>query len=122
MDPDQKKGKTTQGSLWVIGRPGSDVVFDWRLSRAHHEANSLLQGFEGILQSDGYGAYDSFALKNEAVKRIACWAHVRRKFVEAESESPPAVRMGLRLIGQLYQTNLTAIKSATAPNFALIDV
>jgi hypothetical protein len=53
MDPDQKKGKTTQGYLWVIGRPGSDVVFDWRLSRAHHEANSLLQGFEGILQSDG---------------------------------------------------------------------
>ena len=52
------KGKTTQGYLWVIGRPGSDVVFDWRLSRAHHEANSLLQGFEGILQSDGYGAYE----------------------------------------------------------------
>ena len=103
MDPDQKKGKTTQGSLWVIGRPGSDVVFDWRLSRAYHEANSLLQGFEGILQSDGYGAYDSFALKNEAVKRIACWAHVRRKFVEAESESPSAVRMVLRLIGQLYR-------------------
>ena len=40
--------------------------------------------------------------KNEAVKRIACWAHVRRKFVEAESESPSAV-MVLRLIGQLYQ-------------------
>ena len=63
-----RKRKTTQGSLVT---PGSDVVFDWRLSRAHHEANSLLQGFEGILQSDGYGAYESFALKNEAVKRIA---------------------------------------------------
>lgn len=33
MDPDVKKGKTTQGYLWVIGKPGSDVVFDWRLTR-----------------------------------------------------------------------------------------
>ncbi|MDQ8196432.1 transposase, partial [Coraliomargarita sp. SDUM461004] len=34
MDPDQKKGKTTQGYLCVMGKPGSDVVFDWQLSRA----------------------------------------------------------------------------------------
>ncbi len=33
-DPDQKKGKTEQGWLWAISRPGGDVVFDWRLSRA----------------------------------------------------------------------------------------
>ena len=56
MGPDQKKGKTTQGYLWVIGKPRSDVVFDWRLSRKHDEATSLLDGFEGVLQSDGYGA------------------------------------------------------------------
>jgi transposase len=103
MDPDQKKGKTTQGYLWVIGKPGSDVVFDWRLSRKHDEATSLLDGFEGVLQSDGYGAYDSFAKQHENVVRVACWAHVRRKFVEAESESPVAVRMVLRLIGHLYR-------------------
>ena len=102
MDPDQKKGKTTQGYLWVIGKPGSDVVFDWRLSRAHAEATSLLDGFEGVLQSDGYGAYESFAKQHEQVVRVACWAHARRKFVEAESEAPVAVRMVLGLIGQLY--------------------
>ena len=103
MDPDQKKGKTTQGYLWVIGRPGSDVVFDWRLGRAHNEATSLLKGFTGVLQSDGYGAYESFAKENEQVVRVACWAHTRRKFVEAESESPQAVRMVLGLIGHLYR-------------------
>lgn len=32
-------------------------------------------------------------LKSNPVKRIACWAHVRRKFVEDELESPPALRM-----------------------------
>ena len=91
MDPDLKKGKTTQGYLWLIGRPGSDVVFDWRLTRGHGEATTLLEGFAGLLQSDGYAAYDSFAKNNETVTRIACWAHVRRKFVEAQKESPQAV-------------------------------
>jgi hypothetical protein len=103
MDPDQKKGKTTQGYLWVIGKPGSDVVFDWRLGRGYDEATSLLDGFQGVLQSDGYGAYERFAKKNEHVVRVACWAHARRKFVEAESESPQAVRMVLGLIGHLYR-------------------
>lgn len=102
MEPDQKKGKTTQGYLWVIGKPGSDVVFDWQLSRAHKHATDLLKGFEGTLQSDGYQAYDRFATDHENIVRVACWAHVRRKFVEAEREAPQAVRMVLGLIGQLY--------------------
>jgi len=102
MDPDQKKGKTAQGYLWLIGKPGSDVVFDWRLTRQHEEATSLLEGFEGLLQSDGYGAYESLANKSDALTRIACWAHVRRKFVEAEKEAPQAVQFVLRLIGNLY--------------------
>ena len=102
MDPDVKRGKTSQGQLWLIGKPGSDVVFDWRLTRGHGEATTLLEGFEGLLQSDGYAAYESFARDNEGVTRIACWAHVRRKFVEAEKESPQAVQLVLSLIGSLY--------------------
>lgn len=101
-DPDIKKGKTSQGQLWLIGKPDSDVVFDWRLTRTHDEAVSLLEGFQGQLQSDGYAAYESFAEDNDGVTRIACWAHVRRKFVEAQSESPQAVQLMLRLIGGLY--------------------
>ncbi len=103
MDPDLKKGKTTQGYLWLIGKPGGDVVFDWRLTRRHEEATGLLEGFEGLLQSDGYRAYESLADRNDALTRIACWAHVRRKFVEAEKEAPQAVQLVLRLIGSLYK-------------------
>jgi hypothetical protein len=53
-DPEEKRGGTTQGYLWVISRPGADVVFEWRLSRRHWELTSLLYGFKGVLQSDGY--------------------------------------------------------------------
>jgi len=50
LDPELKMGKAQQGYLWVIGKPGGNVVFDWRLSRRHDEATTLLEGFEGVLQ------------------------------------------------------------------------
>ena len=67
-DPDEKRGGTSQGWLWVISRPGGDVVFDWRLSRRHGEATSLLRGFRGVLQSDAYPAYGNFARENPGVE------------------------------------------------------
>ena len=102
-DPDEKRGGTTQGWLWVISRPGGDVVFDWRLSRRHGELTSLLADYRGILQSDGYEAYPSFARTREGVVWVGCWAHARRYFVEALAERPKAGQVVLRLIGRLYQ-------------------
>lgn len=102
-DPDEKKAGTTQGWLWVISRPGGDVVFDWRLSRRHGELTSLLQDYRGLLQSDGYEAYPSFARSREGVVWLGCWAHARRYFVEAMAERPKAVNLILRLIGRMYR-------------------
>ncbi len=102
-DPDEKRGGTTQGYLWVISRPGADVVFDWRLSRRHGELTSLLTGFQGILQSDGYEAYPSYVRSHAGVTWVGCWAHARRYFVEAVAERPKAVQLVLRLIAQLYR-------------------
>ncbi len=101
-DPDHKRGATIQGYLWVISRPGADVVFDWRMSRRHGELTSLLGGFKGVLQADAYGAYASHERKHEGVTRVGCWAHARRYFVEAMKEDPKAVDLVLRLIRQLY--------------------
>lgn len=101
-DPDEKRGGTTQGYLWVISRPGADVVFDWRLSRRHGELTSLINGFQGVLQSDGYEAYPSYVRSHSGVAWVGCWAHARRYFVEAMGEKPKAVQLVLRLIGQLY--------------------
>jgi transposase len=102
-DPDEKKGGTIEGWLWVISRPGDDVVFDWRLSRRHGELTSLINGYTGILQSDGYSAYASHAKAHPGITWVACWAHARRRFFESQGENPKAVELILRLIGQLYQ-------------------
>ncbi len=101
-DPDEKRGGTTQGWLWVISRPGGDVVFDWRLSRRHGELTSLLGDYRGLLQSDAYAAYPAFARQRAGVVWLGCWAHARRYWVEALAGSPRAVNLALRLIGELY--------------------
>ena len=52
------RGKNHQAYLWQYGRPGGSVVFDFRLGRGRDGPKRFLGQFEGILQTDGYTAYD----------------------------------------------------------------
>ncbi len=94
-DPDLRDGKTTQGWLWALSRPaqaglpGGDAVFEWRLSRRHEELARLLgDHYRGLLQSDGYEAYASYARTHTGVEWLGCWAHARRAFHDALTEAP----------------------------------
>jgi hypothetical protein len=90
--------------MWVLTRPGSDVVFEWHLSRRHEHLGELLgENYQGLLHSDGYAAYSSYAQAHPGVVWLACWAHARRKFFDAMAENPKAMRVVLRLIARLYQ-------------------
>jgi transposase len=103
-DPDEPRTGTFQGYLWVLSRPGGDVVFDWRLSRRHAELTTLLTGhYRGLLQSDGYEAYAAYVRTHPGVIWLGCWAHARRAFFEAQSENPRVVVAFLRLIARLYR-------------------
>jgi len=106
QDPDVP-GKTVQGWLWVVSRPGADVVFEWRMSRRHEEAFSLLSGYQGLLQSDGYEAYAAFVKANAGVVHLGCWAHARRYFHDALEEAPTRAGFVLRLIAYLYHREKT---------------
>ena len=101
-DPELKDGKTTQGYLWALSRPGGEVVFEWRLSRRHEEAETLLGDYQGVLQSDGYEAYPAYVRTHPGVAWVGCWAHARRKFFDAMGTAPRSANFILRLIGQLY--------------------
>ncbi|QYM78332.1 IS66 family transposase [Horticoccus luteus] len=101
-DPDLRDGKTTQGWLWALSHPGGDVIFEWRLSRRHEEAEKLLGKYQGLLPSDAYEAYPAYAKTHPGVVWLGCWAHARRKFHEALAEAPVRAGFVLRLIGHLY--------------------
>ena len=100
-DPDVR-GETVQGWFWAMSRPRGNIVFEWRMSRRHAEATTLLAGFKGVLQSDAYPAYATFAREHEGVVCVGCWAHARRRFHEALEHAPVQAGFVLRLIGQLY--------------------
>jgi transposase len=55
------------------------------------------------LQSDGYSAYGVVATDPAVIGHAGCWAHVRRKFVEAAGgRHSSAAQQMLAYIGQLY--------------------
>jgi hypothetical protein len=50
-----------------------------------------------------YGGYDHIFLgSNNSVIEVACWAHARRKFLDAALSSPRESHQVLEWIGQLY--------------------
>ena len=102
IDPDQKKGKSSKGYFWLMGRPGGDVFLQWHLGRGQEHAEELLNGFKGILQTDGYAGYNPVHGETTPVTRVACWAHCRRKFVDAAETDPVAAGFIIKLIGNLY--------------------
>src|SRR5271166_6059515 len=75
------RGKNHQAYLWQYSRPGGSVVFDFRLGRGRDGPRKFLGQFEGILQTDGYSAYDQIG--GPRMVHAACWAHARRQFFEA---------------------------------------
>ena len=61
------------------------VAYRFEDSRAGDCVARHLEGYSGILQVDGYAAYNRLTRTdrgNDAVTLAGCWAHVRRKFYE----------------------------------------
>lgn len=55
------------------------ILYDYQSSRSGDNAVHFLKVFHGYLHTDGYSGYN----KLENITRCGCWAHLRRKFVEA---------------------------------------
>src|SRR4029453_13908132 len=101
MDPDVK-GQCATGYLWLAGRPGGDGIFEFPPGGGQGCARGLGGAFGGYLQRDGYSAYGALSRGQRDLVPVGCWAHVRRKFVEAaQLESAQAVEV-VAEIGKLY--------------------
>ena len=78
------------------------VLYDYQSGRAGQCAVDYLDGFTGYLQVDGYVGYEK-----TSAKLAGCWAHARRKFIEAQTAQPKGktgkADMALSMIQKLYR-------------------
>ncbi len=106
---EKDKAPTSNSYMWVQtgGPPDKPVVlYDYDRSRSASVPTALLEGFKGYLMTDGYDGYNEIA-RTQGVERLACWAHMRRRFVEATRVQPKGKRgradEAVNLIGKLYR-------------------
>src|ERR1700757_1358188 len=115
VQSERARGKNHQAYLWQYSRPGAAVVFDFRMGREREGPKRFLGHFEGILQSDGYAAYDHVG--GPKIVHAACWAHARRKFFQAV-ELNPKDQDALRIVAQmdeLFAMDAQARKEGLSP-------
>ena len=101
---DNEKHKARKGYEWCVrDAVTGDVMFYYdRGSRGHKVARELLGGYRGMVQSDGYEAYDQFE-GMEGITLFGCWAHARRKFVDALKENKALATQAVCYIRKLYK-------------------
>ena len=106
---DNEKHKTRKGYEWcVLDGLSGDVMFYYdRGSRAAGVARELLGGYKGNVQTDGYAAYDQFEEKSGIILH-GCWAHLRRKFVEALDTDKRHATEAIVYISKLYKVESEA--------------
>ncbi|MGB0774719.1 MAG: IS66 family transposase [Akkermansiaceae bacterium] len=95
-----------KGYFWIYHSNTAGILYDWRTGRDHRCLDNILAGrentFSGILQCDGYSAYETWAAKRPGIILAGCWAHARRKFHEALPHSPGAAII-IKIIQKLYR-------------------
>jgi len=96
-----KKGGSGRGWVWSVSC-ATGSYYKILESRSADAAREVLGGYVGTVMADGYGAYESLSRGSPSFRLAHCWAHVRRKFREAEPHYPEECGEILDMIGELY--------------------
>ena len=127
---DPGRGKVKKGYFWALARadrgwngpepPG--VAFTYASGRSGTYAAEILQGFEGVLQVDGYAGYNRVLdLRDNAPIQLAyCCAHARRKLFDLTHHNvAPIAEEGLKQIAALYRIEKQARGTSAEDRLAL---
>jgi len=113
-----EEGKCHTGYLWglhappIFGPPdsagepsllrGALVWFHYNKSRSGDIPNQILKDYQGAVHTDAYAGYNQIYLPDRCL-RVACLAHIRRKFLESQKIASKEVTKILTMIAQLYK-------------------
>lgn len=111
-----------QGYMWVlVGGEGADPpyrYYQFYENRKHSHVEEILDSYSGIIHSDKFGAYERYIRKKGNVW-CPCFAHIRRKFYEAEMGDPPLRTWVLEQIQELFAIEETAWTRSSVERLAL---
>jgi transposase len=104
-----KKGGRERWHAWAAACHDA-AYFHIDRRRSTDAADELWAGYKGWLVVDGYQTYLALAKRRPpgALKLSYCWAHARRKYVEAEPHYPVECKAVLDLIRELYMVEREA--------------
>ncbi len=102
------KNKTRRAWMWTF-LTEKMVGFQFSFSRSGQTPVAFLGGTTGKLQVDAYTEYNKVCVP-EGRERVGCWAHVRRKFFDAESTAPEESNQVLEMIRELYEVEYLAVE------------
>lgn len=95
------EGGSKQARVWVYLNREGRHWYEFTESRKRDGPARVLQEFRGYLQADAYGGYDHLFAPAGATE-VGCWAHVRRKFVDAEPTDPGLAKAAMDRIRALF--------------------
>jgi len=113
---DRGRTSTRTGRIWtyVGDANGPYIVYDYTGNRSREGPEEFLRGYKGYLQADAYAAYDAmFKNPKQYLTEVACWAHSRRYFFEAQTSDLCRSTVMLAYIQLLYEVEREA-RNATA--------
>jgi transposase len=113
--PIQNDGHCRQGRLWTY--VGDElhpyIVYDYTPTRSGQGPLAWLGTWKGFLQADAYAGYDKLYARGDVIE-VACWAHVRRKFFDAQESDAARSLWMLEMIRRLYAVE-ESVKDKSPP-------
>jgi transposase len=112
----KEPGKTAQSKsyMWLTATAQASmpiVLYHYSTGRSGDTPKALLGDFSGALMVDGYEGYNPVCMDNKLI-RLGCWAHARRKFIDAQRQQPKGktgkADMAISFIQKLYAVEKTA--------------
>jgi len=95
------------GYLWGVHGPPRLMWYHYAQGRSGDVPRELLAGYQGVAQTDDYAGYNKVFVPEGCV-RLACLAHIRRNFIEAQASAGSECARILKLISDVYRGEASA--------------
>lgn len=108
---DRSLTRTRTGRIWTYVGDGDRpyTVYDYTPTWSRDGPDEFMKDFSGFLQADAYPGYDKlYTDSGRDITEVACWAHTRRRFYDAQSSDLMRSTVMLAYIRILYDVEREA--------------